>query len=257
MTYAEIIRRVLANTSNLGTKEPSYLETMKDDIADEINALYRKAEPIKQELETDIAITTESQESDMPEDLFIPREVLFYNSEGHRFAAKELQYEEYMRWNPSAEGETTSFAELVDISLTPVAEVYTQENADFDGLVGYTFTDSYPQKLLWKPAITGSAKVFYSVAYDFTALTDLTESPVFNRVYHDLIVIGATIRRLTRILTTITDQIQLFAVQTALKHYKEQRTELLKDFIGFVNTNVSTPAVEPWDFLNNYNDLIL
>lgn len=257
MTYAQIIRRVLANTNNLGAKEPSYLETMKDDIIDEINVLYRKAEPVKQELDTDLVITTAAQEAPMPEDMFIPKEVLFYNSDGHQFVAKELQYEEYMRWNPAVEAETSSFAELVSTPLVPVAQVYTQENADFDGLVGYTFTDTYPQNLLWKPAITGSAKIFYSTFFNPEPLTDLTESPAFNKCFHDLIVLGATIRRLTRALTTIVDQIQLFALQTALKQFKEQRTELLKDFIGFVNTNTSTPVIEPWDFLNNYNDLIL
>jgi hypothetical protein len=249
---------VLANTNNLGNKEAGYLETMKDDMFDAINNIYRKAEPFKTELTTDFILTTVSQEVDVPDDFFVPKQVIFYNSDGQRYDSKELQYEEYMRWNPNVEVETSSFTELLT-PVTPVVEIFTKENADYDGLVGFTFSDTDPQQLLWKPAIAGTAKLYYSQSYSTAVGTDLTLSPALFKAYHDLIVINVTIKRIVRMLTSVPDdqQSKIYGLQTALKYYTNEQTIISKDLYGYVNTNSETPTIEPFNFLNNYADMIL
>lgn len=198
-------------------------------------------------------ITPSVQEITLPDDFFVPLEVLFYNSDGLRYPSKELQYEEYMRWNPDIEAESESFGQF-DVTSTPAPFLYTRENFDFDGLVGYTFSDSNPQKLLWKPAIGGSLKIYYS-NYSTSAIS-LTSSPDFHAIFHELIVVEVTIRQLIRKLSTLSDTVQSFGLQAEIKHYKDERTELLSNLSGYVNRNVETPTIAPFDFMNDPNMII-
>lgn len=252
MTYADIQDRVLSNIGR--EKNATFLETVKKDIFDVIIKIYRKTEPIKKENTTTITITTASQEVTVPSDFFVPNEVLFFDADGLRFPAKELQYEEYMRWNPEVDAVTTSFNELIT-PATPAGILYTQENADLDGIVGFTFSDTNPQKLLWKPAVGGTVKLYYSaLAPEFT---DQTESPEISIAFHELIVLGVTIRQLIRKLKEISDQIRLIGLQTEIRHYKEEWAETLSNFYGYTNRNTSSPRIEAFDFLNDSSMLLL
>lgn len=252
MTYADIQDRVLSNVGR--TKDGTFVETVKKDIFDVITKIYRKTEPIKKENTTEITITTTSQETTVPDDFFVPNEVLFFDADGLRFPSKELQYEEYMRWNPEVDAVTTSFNELITPAV-PAGILYTQENADLDGIVGFTFSDTKPQKLLWKPAVGGTIKLYYSAIAP--EIADQADSPEISVMFHDLTVIGVTIRQLIRKLKDTSDQIKLIGLQTEIRHYKEEWNETLSNFYGFTNRNTSTPKIEPFDFLNDSSMLLL
>lgn len=245
MNYNEIIDRV-ANNLGKSTKSSVFLSIAKKDIYDAITKFYRKTEPIKDTSED--AITVDAQELSLSSDFFMPLEVIFNDGEGLRYPSKELEYEEYLRWNPNTEVETTSFTELVT-SATPQASIYTQENADFDGLVGYVFSDTNPQKLLWKPAINGTVYIYYST-YPTIDLSDLTASPDIYRVFHNLIVDEVTIRQLVRRLGEPKSDVELYGINSQLKHYRQERDEALNDLSGFVNVNAETPSIVPFNFLN-------
>ncbi len=264
MTYAEIVNRI---ANNLGKDNQSSVFTSitKLDIIDAMDKIYRKVEPVKVDFTATITIAASSltlaasnpavpPTTPLTYPFLVPLEVLFFNSDGQRFPCKELQYEEYIRWNPDVTADQTSFGQF-DITSTPMPLLYTQENFDFDGLVGYAFSDTNPQQLLWKPAIAGSVKIYY-VTYENT-LSALTASPNIHRVFSDLIVLTVTIKQLTRILGGITDQIKLFATTRQITEFKEELAGALKDYAGFVNRDASTPVITPFDFLNDYNMLIL
>lgn len=252
MTYQDIIDRVI---DNLGKPEQSsvFLSIIKKDIYDVLLKLYRKAEPIK--AEQDATITDASQEVAVASDFFLPLEVLFYDSDGLRFPTKELQYEEYLRWDPDVEASTTSFSELVT-GASPASMIYTKENFDLDGLVGYVFIDESAVKLKWKPAINGSLKIYY-VTYPTSVISTLTSSPAFHKIFHELIVLEVTIKHIVRRLGKVSNEIELYGLQQQLSHYKRERDETLSNFAGFVNRNVSAPVVEMFDFLNDYGMTIL
>lgn len=253
MTYNGIVDRIV---DNLGKPDRSstFMAIVKKDIFDTITKLYRKSEPIKKDSGL-IAITDVAQVDDVPDDFFIPLEVLFFNADSQRYPVKELQYEEYMRWNPDITTDDTAFG-VFDVSSSPAPLIYTPENFDFDGLVGYTFTDTNPQQLVWKPAINGYYQIFYSTSFGSTEITDLTTSPAFHIAFHELIVIDVTIKHLVRRLGGLTDQISLFALQQQIKSYKDERTELLSEFAGFINVNTSTPILGYWDFMNDPSMLL-
>ena len=251
MTYNAIIDRVLTNIGR--EKSATFLETVKKDIFDIITKIYRKTEPIRQENSTTITITTASQEVAVPSDFFVPLEVLFYDSDGLHFPCKELEYEEYLRWNPDTQQITTSFNELVT-SATPISQAYTQENFDLDGLIGYTFSNALAQKLLWKPAVNGTIKLFYSALP--SAITALTGEAQLNVAFHELIVLGVTIKQLVRRLKDTSDQMKLIGLQTEIKYYQTEWNETLSNFNGFVNRNTSTPVITPFDFLNDSSMLL-
>ncbi|MHB9147705.1 MAG: hypothetical protein ACYC2U_04725 [Candidatus Amoebophilus sp.] len=199
-------------------------------------------------------LTVDCQNITLPSDFFLPLEVVFSNSESQRFPVRELQYEEYLRWNPNIVVETSSFTDLVT-NAVPVPMAMTEENAMLDGLIGYVFSDTNPIRLKWKPAIDGVVQIFYAV-YPTSAISDLTASPDIHTIYQDLIVLGVTIQQLTRRLTSPKDQIELFGLQTAIKRFGEDYQETLKNFGGYVNTNTSAPIIQPFDFMNDYDMFI-
>jgi len=255
LIYSDVIDRIFTNTGSKGNRDATLVETTKKDIYDSIIKIYRKAEPIKKENPTTITITTVAQIATLPTDFFLPREVLFYATDGQRYDSRELEYEEYMRWNPDSEVLTTSFSELLT-PVTPAELTYTKENFDYDGLVGYSFTDSDPQTLVWKPAINGTIKIYYS-SFPADVELVLTESPAMHKVFHELIVLDVTIKQLVRKLGETIDQIKLFALQNSINYYKAERADMLKDFLVYVNTNTSTPIIEPFDFLNDPEMMLL
>lgn len=252
MDYAQIISRVQDNVGREGNRAVGLSDIYKNDIYDALLKIYRITEPIKAEISTDI--TADAQELELPDDFFVPLEVIFNSSDNQRFPSKELEYEEYMRWNPTIELVTTSFSEIVT-SASPQAGLYTQENIDFDGLVGFTFSDTNPQKLLWKPAIDGSVILYY-VTYPEIEITDLAGLPDIHKVFHELIVLEVTIKQLVRKLDTITEEVKLYGLNGKIKHFKEERTEMLSNLAGFVNRNTSTPIMTPFDFLSDYSMLV-
>ena len=200
-------------------------------------------------------LTPDCQNIALPSDFFLPLEVLFYNTDGNRYPCKELQKEEYARWNPNVTLATTSFNDIVT-QATPFPIIYSQENADYDGLIGYCFPDTNPKVLDWKPAITGSVKIFYAV-YPASTISALTASPDIHTIYQDLIVLGVTIQHLIRRLSGVKDQFELVGLQSAINRYAEDYKETLSNFNGYVNVNVSTPIITSFDFLNDPNMSIL
>lgn len=253
MNYAQIMSRIYDNVGRKDNNRPTGLtDTMRNDIFDSLNKIYRRTEPIKEE-NSGIIITSESQELEMPSGFFLPIEVIFNSTDSQRYPSKELEYEEFMRWNPETEFITTSFTELVT-TATPQASIITQENLDYDGLVGYTFTDTKPQKLVWKPAINGTISIYHSV-HPILPI-ELDEAPDIHDVFHELIVLEVTIKNLTRKLDMVESEIQLYGLNQKIKHYKEERMEMLNNLSGFVNKNAETPRIIPFDFLSDYSMLV-
>ena len=252
MTYRSIVDRV-ADNLGIDSQSSRFLAITKSDILDVLAKVYRKVEPIK--AEKSYTLTTAAQETALESDFFIPLEIIFNDSDGARFASKELTLEEFLRWNPDVEQTTVSFSELIT-SATPQTDPYTQENFDFDGLVGYVISDEATPKLKWKPAIAGTATMLYAVFPTAESVT-LTESPAFHKTFHELIVLEITIKHLVRRLSGAKDQIELIGIQSQISNYKRDRDETLSNLNGFVNRMVSTPVIEPFNFLNSSDMIIL
>lgn len=252
MTYNDIINRVADNVG-IENQSARFRTIAKQDIYDALLKVYRKTEPIKAEKVT--TITTAAQEITVETDFFIPLEVVFKDSDGLTFASKELTLEEFLRWNPDVEVETESFNELIT-SATPQSLSYTQENYDLDGLVGFVFADESSIKLKWKPAIAGTVTVLYAT-FPTSLVTVLTDSPSIHKAYHDLLVSEVTLKHLVRRLSGANNEIQLAGINSQISFFRKERDETLSNFNGFVNRTVSTPLMEPFDFLNSPDMLIL
>ena len=250
-TYQGIVNAI---ADNVGERDQSslWLRIVKDDIFTEMCKIYRKVKPIKVPFEDTLKSTF--QELAMPDDFFLPLEVIFFDTDGNRYPCKELQNEEFIRWNPNVTLATTSFNDIItDASPQPL--YYTQENVDFDGLIGYSFFDTNPITLKWKPSINGSYQMLYSTYPE--VISSLTNSPDVHTVFQDLIVLGVTIQHLIRRLSGVKDQNEFMGTQAALNRYSDDYKETMNDFNGYVNSNISTPIISPFDFLNSPDMLIL
>jgi hypothetical protein len=251
--YADIINRI---ADNLGKDNQSAVFTsiVKNDIVDALNKIYRKGEPVKKVVEFNITSADPVPEGSynyeivMPTDFFIPREVLFVTNQEQHFPVKELTYEEFLRWSPSVI-ESGSFNDLVETlnPATPVPLLMTKENFDLDGYVGFTFSDTFPQKLLWKPSINGKVKIYYSAYIDDFDIEDNTH---IHDLFLSLIVIDVTLKYKIRQLSSPESDLNLYGLNRQISEYKEQYKEVLKDFLVYVNTNVSTTLIEPFELLN-------
>lgn len=254
--YTEIINRI---ADNLGRDNQSaiFSSIVKNDIVDSLSKIYRKTEPIKAVAEYNLAIESEegyySEEISMPDDFFVPLEVVFISSDGRRYPTKEIEEEEFLRWKPTVLSTTSSFSEIVT-STTPIPMMGTKENFDLDGIIGYTFSDTIPQKLLWKPPVEGKVQIFYSSFVDEFGIADDLH---IHKLFISLIVLDVTIKFLVRQLSKATTEIQLFGLRSQINEYKTEYTETLSNFAGYVNRNVSTPLIEPFDFQNDINMTIL
>jgi len=256
MKYSEIINRVV---TELGVEEitPAMKNTIVLDVYDVMLKMFQIAEPIKAEKEY-TGITTADSSKDLESDFYAALEVVFLNADSNRFFAKELLYEEYLRWNPNVTLTTTSFNDLVT-DATPRTTIWTMENFDNDGWIGYNIPDALSvgvrRYIQWKPGFDGSFKVYYIV--EPPAISDLTKTPGFTQVFHTVLVSGATMKGLRRMFKAAKTDVELIGLQTMYREFKQEFKEGAADFAGFINKTVSTMRVEPFDYLNDMEMLIL
>ncbi|MFA4916706.1 MAG: hypothetical protein WC974_09865 [Thermoplasmata archaeon] len=269
MTYQGIINRVVNDTgvdnNNITVKD---VAKFKLDLFDVTTQLLRIGEALKAATTYSISETAlvggfgelgfgESgfgaepaiQEVNMETSFYAPQEVIFKNSDGVRVYAQEMQYEEYLRWNPNITEVTTSFNDIVT-DATPQELFYTEENNKFDGGIGYCFTDTNPQKLIWKPAFTGTVEIYYSKINPETALS-LSSSPDIHFAFHEAIVHGVTMKWLFRLLPFAKTEVQLLAYRDMVAYHKDEYKKMVADFTGWVNRLAETPVIQGFGFLQD------
>lgn len=253
MTYQDITERVMINL-NLKSMSSAFISTCRRDIYDSLIKLLRKGESLKYIWEfqvdddtTDATYETESIE--VPTKLYMPLEVKFSLTADQNlyYRAVELTEEEFMRWVPITDPETTTFTELVE-SSTPIAYYGSRENVLYDGCVGYVFTDANPRIFKWKPAVNAMIKVL-GVELPTDAISDITVSPNMHFAFHELLVLAVTIKQLTRMLKLAKNEIELVGLQTELRLYRSEYDEVANNFYGWANRNVNPQIIEPSDFL--------
>jgi len=244
--YQDIINMV-ANNVGLASQSSIWIEITKADIYVELCKIFRKTKPIK--LDISIPITSSVNEIIMPDNFYIPFEVVFLDTNNHLLKCKELQREEYMRWNKPntilTEGEI-----FVSNNLdTSVETVETANDLELQFSIGYNFYyNNNSHYVQWKPAINGTIRILYSKQPDELSL--LNNYSEIDSVFAELIALGVTVRQLSRKLIGVTKQEELFGLQAALNKYSEEYKDILNSFNGYVNSNTSTPLVEPFDFMN-------
>jgi len=253
MTYQEIIRRTAANLS-LTSVSSAFVAVAKRDMYDVVNSITRKVQFLKA-VRTD-TITDASGDLVLQTDFFFPVEVVFFDENGYQFVSVELQREAYEKWIPNVTVETQSFVNLVT-SATPDTYVWTQENEDYDGKVGYLFTETDPRALKWKPLVDGTVRVIYAT-YDDTAITTVSNSPEMHKVFHELIVIGITLKLLYRKLLVTAQEIELIAIQSSIKIYQNEYKDMMADLTSYAEKKATfeVQRMEPFDFLGDRSMLL-
>ena len=261
MTYEQLIRRIADNTGASPTNG-MFRATARRDIYDVLQLTIRKSEFPKKLYEVTIADADDGsenpvpfEETELPSDFYLPIEVIFFASSGNRFAEIEMTRETYERWLPNVELSTESFNELVT-DATPEEIIWTQENFDYDGYVGYLFTETVPRKIIWKPPVNGTLKIYYT--NDFTQFTSsqYANAPDIHRIFSELVVDSVTTKMLVRKFRTVKDEVGLVALKSELAEYKEKVKDGMKDFVGYTQKKAETPRVEPFNFLNDPSMLL-
>lgn len=253
MTYQELIRRTAANLS-ITSISSAFIATAKRDMYDVVNSITRKIQFLKEVKES--TITDASGDLTLETDFFFPVEVVFLNESGHQFISVEIQRESYEKWIPNVSLITTSFVELVT-SATPDVYIWTRENEDFDGKIGYLFTDTSPRVLKWKPLVDGSVKVIYA-KYDENAITTLSSSPEMHKTFHELIVLGLTLKLLYRMLLSVESEVKLIAIDKSIRLYQKEFKDMIGDFTAFAEkkSTFEVQRMEGFEFLNDRNMLL-
>lgn len=190
---------------------------------------------------------------DMPDDFYIPLEVNF-DAPDKRYASKEMTREQYVNWNPNR-----ALAEDADDLYewdTVHTTNLTEENIDYDNLIGYFFQQlGATAQLIWKPKFSGTITISYAYLPSITA-ADGTAIDI-NRRFADLMIWGATIKGLVRKLTSDNiNEAKLAGIQISLRKYESDFNRLLHEFTNFMHKRTEAARILPFSILNDgYQDL--
>ncbi len=260
MTYNTIVQRIRKNLG-LTALTQQELDDIKLDIVDIITLVTREAESLKAVATitaTDDGTTEQSQDlSASPfSNFYMPLEVVFFSSSGNKYISKEIEHEEYLKWNPNASAETATFSEIASDS-DPDELTYTIENEQLDGYVCYTIKDTFPMTMSWKPRIAGTIQVLYlQVGVSESITSPETSKPSLHEAFHNVIIDGVMVRQLQAKITKVDNEVQLYALNGLLKNYKDSFDKGLAKFSGYINKRVETARIEPFDFLNDRTMLL-
>lgn len=248
--YNNIVRKVAVNL-NIDSPDSKQVSIIKNDIFDILVNAYAKAEPIKKVIEK--TITQNTSKISLPETFFRCDEVVFRDSNGHTLNSKEITQEKYLRWTPMTFDVESSFTAEA-LNGVPESFSITKENEELDGSIGYYFSDENDMSALYfKPAVNGKVVIMYSV-FPEDSINELQDIPRIHKSFISLLVAGATIKSLLRVKPT--NEIDLADKNTRLRMYQSEYKESLSDFAGYINRTTSTPIVEPFNFMNFYDDNI-
>ena len=228
---------------------------MKRDIYNVSLIMMRKAEPVKLNYEKDII--SDKTELLMPGDFFVALDVIFFGVDNLRYDSVEIDNEQYNRWQPNVELITTSFAELVT-SATPQKWMSTPENEKLDGKLGYCYFDDIDQPTLkWKPGVDGRVLIYYvSMPIDEEFL-QLENTPDFHFTFYKVLIDGLTLKWLMRQLNVRgMSEVDLIALRTSISEYKTEFQQGIIELAGYSNRQVETGRVDPSNFLND-SDMIM
>jgi len=264
MIYEQLIRRI-ADNMNMPIANGVFRATARRDIYDVLNLIGRKSEFPKKLFEVVIADSDAGivgvdppvpvNSVNLPSDFYIPVEVMFFATSGNRFAELEMSRETYEKWNPNVLLVTESFNDLVT-SGTPLELMWTQENFDYDGYIGYHFTETQPRTIIWKPAANGTLKVYYTTFDEQFLANQYSNVPNIHAVFSEIVVDGVTTKMLVRKLKTAKTEVEFYGLKTELNEYKEKFKEGVNDFVGYTQKRATSPRMEPFDFLNDPDMLI-
>lgn len=252
MNHRDIVLDVL---NNLGqSPNAKALSSIKRDLWYLTNRIFRQSKGIKDTLTK--TITTSMTELLMPDNFFVAEEVQFFTPSNNKFYSQEVAYEKFMKWNPSTETTIESFNELVKSADAPQEILTSPEDIELDGKVGYVFQDEIDMsKLLWKPAINGTLKIYHCVT-PFEDI-DLDATPHMHFSFYDMLINGCTARGLLRLIKNAKNEVELVGLQASHKQYREDFRDDLSEYAGYVEKRSSTPVMQGFDFLNDGDMAIL
>ncbi|WP_337872917.1 hypothetical protein [Ignavibacterium sp.] len=253
MTYKEILQKV-SNNLNIDNPEVSFYSIGLTDIRLILNEVIRNTNFLTKVYEnTTLDSATTSLNLSTINDFLYPLEVLFLSPEGARYITQEIFHETFLKWEPNVVL-SGSFSDLVT-QATPLTEHYTFENFKLDGSVGFTFADTYPRQLLWKPGVNGTLKILYVAK---PAIPTPTGTPELNSLFDDLLIHGVTARMLLRQLKEAKSEIEVVAIRTLYGEYQSLYKDAVGNLIEFTNkfSNDEAKVAEPFFFLTDPDMLL-
>jgi hypothetical protein len=86
-----------------------------------------------------------------------------------------------------------------------------------------------------------------------TAVSDLTSSPSIHAVFHEILVIGGTIRMLKRKLLNAENELKFYAMNALISKYEKEHNKLTADLSGFVNVTAEVNVVQPQGIFDDFS----
>jgi hypothetical protein len=201
-------------------------------------------------------ININSNEVELPNDFYIPHEVVFEDSESKRILTKEMSRSQYVSWSPNRIYTDSLPFKVTDPVASLIRTHYTDESQDYDGSLGYLFQVKEGKTyFLFKPNVTGTLTISYS--HIPNVVVNATDSLQINRRFSDLVVYGATLKELTRRLTKPNiKELEFAGVQSSIGLYRKEYKELLHLFTNFANKRSESAKILPFSLIND-NDMII
>lgn len=248
--YNDIVRSVALN---IGIESPNnkHISIIKRDIYMSLLKIMRKGSPIKRVITEDI--TSSKSLFMLPEDFFTAFEVIFYSENGNKYESKEIEIEQFERWNPNPEISQSNFEEVA-LNQNPSENFWNEDNVELDGYIGYYFTDEEDvSRLVWKPGINGSVKIIYSSITDEQP-ESIESAPDLHYSFRELLILGPTIQGLLR--KPSKGEIEYNEKLLSIRMYQDEFKQMLKEFVGYINRRTETPRIDSFDFLNDINQTL-
>jgi len=241
MNYQEVRDRVNDNVG-IESQSSKLFSQINFDIVSELKLVHRLSETPTKTFSFDILSSDTSPiEQDMPTDFFLPLGVKAESKEdGNKVATVEMPKERFFRWKPISL--LPAGGAIQDIMPSEPKQVYqTSENFDYDYQFGwYMEFQEGVWKLFGKKPFDGTIDVLYA----YVPAMDIGDTDTVNVIpyYEDVIVDGATIRAITRLITRAKTEIEILAFKTSLSGYITRYKKGMADIAGALH---KTSELEP------------
>ena len=179
--------------------------------------------------------TVNEYEIEMPADMFIPFEAVFYPNTipSNPYVTKEMYHEQYMKWNPNVRSLTDGeLLAITDIDESVSVQYYNEENIEYDWKIGYYFHYEQGKVFLrWKPKFVGTVTVLYAYIPSRTIAEETAID--YLEIFTNCLVYGTTERQLDKILLDTENEVQSSNVRALISRYSAKYRMSLDKYAGF------------------------
>lgn len=183
---------------------------------------------------------------ELPSYVYVPFDAHFKVSianSGAGYLNKEMTEEQYNRWVPYGGIKNPPEGEVYILDEGPQATVYTLDNLEFDGRIGYFFY-VYEEKmyLMFKPAVDGAVTIRFS----YIPTIDTTESTAMpiHTAFANGIIAGTSYRQLQKMLLQAQSELEVAKIQTLQGQYMNSYKSSVKVFSGFNRKKTKVASIK-------------